>query len=102
MTKYKKVSRWIKIKYILITNRHSLADYAEKYDDKLLVMCFSHKGRLYAFDQFIRLSYPIMFEDNDGKTTVLSGYDSANWYNPFLIEIHQDGEYIRLWEEYEV
>lgn len=103
MTKYKKCSRWIKIRYIYITSRHSLADYAEPndIDNKLTLCCFYHNGKLYAIDQFMSLSYPIMFDDKDGKLTVVGYYDSTNWYNPLLLEIHPDGEYIRLWEEME-
>ena len=40
-----------------------------------------------------------MLEDADGIQAILGGYDSTQWYKPYLIEIHPDGEYIRLWNE---
>ena len=100
---YKVCSRWIKVNYITITPRHNLYDYADRYtetpDKKRDLYIFRHGGKLYALDQFERLSYPIMFEDTDGKLTVIGGVDSTQWYKPFLLEIHPDGEYIRLWQE---
>lgn len=104
MTKYKKISRWIKIKYIYVTNRHSLSDYAEldEENNKLLLCCFSHKGKLYAIGQFMRLPYPIMFDDTDGKLNVIGGCDATSYYNPYLLEIDDNGEYVRLWQEYEI
>lgn len=105
---YKKVSRWIKIKTAYVTERHSLYDYADDYaddfncvDNRRELLYFIHKGCQYALDQFMRMSAPITFTDSDGKLTILSGYDCTNFYNPYLLEIHPDGEYVRLWNEVE-
>lgn len=101
---YKKASRWIKIKTAYITERHSLYDYADDFDcvdNKRELLYFIHKGRQYALDQFMRISTPITFTDRDGKLTVLSGYDCTDYYNPYLLEVDNNGEYVRLWNEVE-
>lgn len=104
---YTPASRWIKVDFRIITPRHSLYEYGdgsgleEYHTNKELreVICFRHNGKLYALNQFMRLSYPIMLEDADGIQAIISGYDSTQWYKPYLIEIHPDGEYVRLWNE---
>ena len=88
----KRVSRWIKVRHKIITKRHKLYDYSD--DGNLWY--FTHKGEEYAIGQFIRLGYPIMWEEND-KLQYLSGYDCINYYNPLHIEIEDGGEYIRLY-----
>lgn len=98
---YKTVSRWIRVQYKEITRRHSLEPYADfrgLHRKTAGVLCFRHSGRWYALDQFLRMP-PIFFENEDGKTSYLSGYDCTNYYNTELIEIHPNGEYARLWEE---
>lgn len=94
-TTIKRVSRWIAIHFDCITPRHSLYEYS---DDGMLSW-FRHNGRKYAIGQFERLAYPIFFDDEDGKLAYLSGYDCTQWYKPYLIEIHPDGECIRLYTE---
>ena len=99
---YKKASRWIKIEYRYITKQHSLwnyADYEDKLDDKCCLICFKHSGKLYALNQFMRLSYPIMFDDKNGEKVIISAHDSTQWYNPYLLEMDDNGEYVRLWNE---
>ena len=82
---YKTVSRWIKVYYTL----------------KDCKPYFRHNGRRYYLDDFMRLSYPIMWEDKEGKLQHISGYYATTFNNPYLIEIDDCGEYIRLWEEIE-
>ena len=94
---YRRASRWIRIHLDYVTKRHSLFDYADGTDG--LLTWFRHGGRQYALGQFERLSYPIFFETEDGKESFLSGYDSTQWYKPYLIEIDDGGEYCRLYEE---
>lgn len=91
--KYRRASRWIRVDCIQITERHALADYA----DDGTVSCFRHGGRQYAIGQFMRLTYPEFYTDENGRTGFLSGYDATQWYNPLLIEIDDGGEYIRLY-----
>ena len=99
---YKRVSRWIKIDTRPVTKRHILFDYADTYDcedgDGLLT-CFRYSGRLYALGQFMRFSYPEFYEDADGKTAYLCGYDCTQWYKPLCCEIDESSQYIRLYEE---
>ena len=100
----KTVSRWIKRKLEVVTERHSLADYAHfeqagSEDEKRLWLdYFKHDGDLYALGQFERC-YPIM--DVEDKGIIISGYDSTVWYKPYCLEISDCGEYVRLWEEVE-
>lgn len=92
---YKRVSRWIHLEYMHVTPKHRLYEYA--YDGDLI--CFRHNGRLYALGQFERLTTPDFYEDENGKLQYISGYDSTEWYNPYLCEINDYGEYIRLYQE---
>jgi hypothetical protein len=80
---YKTISRWIRIRF---TQRDG-ASY------------FIFRNRRYHLDEFMRLTYPIMWEDAEGKLHHLSGYDAGDWYNPILLEMDDCGEYVRLWEE---
>lgn len=107
---YETGSRWIKVNYKIVTPRHSLYEYGDgsgldEYGgnkDLREVITFRHNGKVYALNQFMRLSYPIMLENEDGITAVISVYDATQWYKPYLLEIHPDGEYIRLWIEKEM
>lgn len=103
---YETASRWIKVNFEYVTPRHSLYEYGDGYgmeDDRREVITFKHNGKLYALNQFMRLSYPIMIENKDGDVLgIIGGYDSTEWYKPYLIEIDSNGEYIRLWNEKEL
>lgn len=99
---YGRASRWIKIRHDVVTPRHCLYDYAEgdfcdDMGDNLRVLDhFKYNKRDYALGQFLRLAGgPLELEDG----SLISGYDSANWYNTLFIEIDPCGEYIRLYEE---
>lgn len=99
--KIRRVSRWIHLEFKYVTKNHSLYDYGEAYSEeegKRSVYIFKHNNRLYALNQFERLSYPMFFEEN-GKKLFVSGYDSTQFYYPYLIEISDCGEYVRLYEE---
>lgn len=99
---YIRVSRWIKIICAEVTPRNSLYPYGDIYghdDNRSTVYLFRHKNKKYALGQFMRLTSPEFFIDKDGKTSFLSGYDATTYYKPLLIEIHPDGEYIRLYQE---
>jgi len=91
--KYQKQSRWIKINFGIIKNKNnSLYSYTEKDSS---IAYFTHSGKKYAISQFMRLSYPITIEEEG----IIGGYDVENSYNPYLLEISDSGEYVRLWEE---
>ena len=92
---YRRVSRWIKVEYTIITSRHRLADYADKQEGALWLTYFRYNNKEYALNQFMSLVAPVILEDG----SIIGGYDCTNWYNPLLLEIHPDGEYVRLWEE---
>ena len=102
--KYNRVSRWIKIKSKYVTRRHALSDYADFCDtnsEKIGILSyFRHDGKEYSIGQFMRTSCPIFLDEN-GKTSCISGYDCTQYYKPFLCEIDNDCEYVRLYEEIE-
>lgn len=102
-TTIQRETRWLKIRIEEVTKRHSLWCYADKTgtdDPRYGVLAyFIHNGKKYAVGQFMILSYPMFFEDENGKTNYLSGYDSTEWYHPYLIEIDDGGEYCRLYTE---
>lgn len=108
----KRVSRWIEIKHNYSPNkRNSLFYYATDengYRDGqnafnpangLYLDYFKWNGRTWAIEQFMRLDYPIFYNDSNGKLGVISAYDSENYYNPILIELDEYGEHVRVYEE---
>ena len=111
-TIYRK-SRWIKIQHNYNPNRHNslwyyVTDgngYVENQtgynpdENGLYLDYFRYNGRNYAINQFMRLTYPIFYEDKEGKWQYLSGYDGENYYNPILIELDECCEYVRVYEE---
>lgn len=100
--KYECVSRRINIHCDYVAKRHSLAEYVDfsnSEDGKGLLNWFRFHGEKYAIGQFMRLTTPYFFKDENGKTSYLCGYDCENYYNPLLIEITDSGEYVRLYRE---
>ena len=89
---YKRQSRWIEIKYRSVTERHSLYNFS---DDGILCY-FLRKGKEYALGQFMRFNPPL--EISNGKEIVkISGYDCTSYFYPYLIEINETGEAVRLY-----
>lgn len=108
----KRLSRWIRINHNYNVNkRNSLYYYATdengyregqtNYNPKngLYLDYFRFGGRNYAIEQFLRIDYPIFFENENGKTSYISGYDSENYYNPIMIEVDDCGEYVRVYSD---
>ena len=58
-----------------------------------------HYNRRIYLNDIASLHYPIMLEDTDGKTIVLSGYEPLCNTCCLLYEVHPDGEYMRIWQE---
>ena len=107
-----RISRWIKIRQNYnVSKRNSLYYYATDEngyregqtnynpENGLYLDYFKFNGRTYAIEQFYRMDYPIFFENEDGKTSYIAGYDSENYYNPLMIEVDECGENVRLYEE---
>ena len=105
-------SRWIKIQhsynvskrnglYYYATDENGYTEGSAQFDPEngLYLDFFRYGGRNYAINQFLRLDFPIMWNDEDGKTQFLSGYDSENYYSPIMIEIADDGETVRIYED---
>ena len=99
---YNKVSNWIEIKYQYITKRHSLSDYADfcgtDNEKEGLLTYFTFKGKKYTLGQFMRLSYPEFFKNEDGKQSFLCGYDCTDYYKPLMIEMNDCGDAVRLFQ----
>lgn len=97
--KFETISRWLQVKTCYVTKHSKLYDFAEpceiKNKKELLYFCF--KGTIYPMNEILRLSYPIFFENKDGKTSFLSGYYSG--YNGFYVEVDEYAESVRLWRE---
>ena len=113
-----RLSRWIKVHTNYApSKRNALWDYVRDgygygpYSDKfdpgqgLFLDYFRWNGRNWAIEQFYSTSgtigflAPMMFENEDGKTSFIAGYDSQNCFNPILIEVDDCGEYVRVYEE---
>lgn len=112
-----RVSRWIKIRQNFRPNRRNSLWYyvmdgnghregQSDYDPStgLFLDYFIWNGRKWALEQFIALGgmmggTPIFFENEDGKTSYIAGYDSENYYNPILIEFGDGYDYVRVYEE---
>jgi hypothetical protein len=95
---YKRASRWTKLEYMPVAKHNTLYDYADKSGEKPILCFFRHGGKKYAFDQFLRLGYPIILESGD----IISGFDGTQSFKPYFIQVHPDGEMIRLWEEVDI
>lgn len=93
-------SRWIQIHHDYVTKKHSLFEYADDYETpgtEGLLVWFRHKGKKYALGQFMRFNKIQYFEDN-GKRCSIGGYDYTQYYKPYLIEIDDCGEAVRLYQ----
>lgn len=111
-------SRWIEVRknynpnkrnrlWYYVTDGNGYREGQKGYDPSsgLFLDYFRWNGRNWAIEQFYSVSgtmgflAPIMFEDENGKTSYIAGYDSENYYNPILIEVDDCGEYVRVYEE---
>ena len=110
-------SRWIKIRHNYNpSKRNGMWDYvrdgygrgegSRDFDPAsgLYLDYFRWNGANWAIERFNSMygtmgAPPIFFEDENGKTSYISGYDSENYYNPILIELDDCGEYVRVYEE---
>ena len=60
---------------------------------------FVWNGKRIYLDHVMRLTYPVMYNDDNGKTGVISGYLTlTNWYG-VLVEINDSGDTVQLWNE---
>ena len=112
-----RLSRWISIRHNYNpSKRNRLWDYVRdgsgrgpfsssfNPDDGLCLDYFVWNGRKWALEQFLLLGgmmggAPIFFEDENGKTSYISGYDGENYYNPIMIELDECCESVRVYEE---
>lgn len=80
----KTASRWIKIRF-------GIKETTSPY--------FIKNGERIHLDWIMRTSSPIMYRDEEGRDGVISGYLCLCNWGGYLLEIHPDCEYVRLWEE---
>ncbi len=97
-------SRWIKIRRKYVTRKHSLAEYADfagtEDDGRGLLNYFYFRGKAYAIGQFMSLSYPVFFEDENGNLSFLCGHDCTDYsQNCLMIEMDDCCEAVRLFIE---
>lgn len=93
--KYRKVSRWIQIKDIPVTEGHFLFDYAEEG----VLECFRYGNSIYPINQIERISLVEIENANlDGSPAILTGsIPICNWGGIYT-ELDSAREHIRLWE----
>ena len=60
---------------------------------------FMWNGRRERLENISRLTYPIMYEDENGKIGVIGGYITICNVYGVLVELDTDREVIQLWEE---
>lgn len=103
-----RLSRWIRIQCLDVTERHPLWYYADEdtqVGKRRTVDGFRWNGRWYALGQFMRFGSgfcptpPPMFYDETGKLNYLGGYDSEEYFEPIMIEIDECGENVRVYKE---
>lgn len=113
-----RVSKWIKIRYLPISKRHRLWDYAtdsngyhpyqEKFNpgDDVFLDCFTFNGKQYALEQFLSTSSawsgawnPYYSSNNVDDSVILSGYEAEEYFHPLLLELDECGEYVRVYKE---
>lgn len=112
-----RVSRWIRVRHnynpskrnslwYYVTDGNGRKECHSDFDPTtgLCLDYFVWNGRKWAIEQFNSVYGtmgipPIFFEDENGKTSFISGYDSENYYNPILIELDDGCEYVRVYEE---
>lgn len=104
MKELKRVSRWISVDCLNITEKHSLYYYADKedcYNGKYPVMAFRWNNRWYAIGQFIgRFSMWGFDQKCERYPAYIHAYDGdGDLYCPLLMEMDEYGEKVRLYIE---
>ena len=62
---------------------------------------FVWNGQRYHLDDIGRLSYPVFFENENGKTDFCSGYICLCNWGGVLVQIDDSGEAVQLYDEIE-
>ena len=60
---------------------------------------FLWNGRRQRLDDIPRLTYPVFFENEDGKTDFCSGYICLCNWGGVLVQIDDSGEAVQLYDE---
>lgn len=107
MKELKRVSRWISVQWLEVTDKHSLWDYGLGWGDGYnmgstrVVEAFRWHNRWYAVDQFVGRYGIFGFDPECNKyPAYITGYDGAgDLYHPLLMETDRWGEKVRLYQE---
>ena len=62
---------------------------------------FLWNGKRVKSDEILRLAYPIMFNDKDGKLTVISGYINISNCYSVMVSLDSDSETVQLYYDFE-
>ena len=102
------ISGWLPIRYKMITNQHRLFDLAEEEEEqesksgkkKTRLLCYFVWGHCeYSINQVMKLTYPTFFENENGKTSFISGVVGISNTMGFAVEISDGGDAVRLFRE---
>lgn len=115
--KFQRVSRWITVQHNYtprknnrlwdyVTDSYGYKPYQEQFNPEngLFLDYFMFGGRSYAVEQFLRLgsmwsAVAYAYEDKEGKTAFLSGYDMDDYYDPIFVEFDEYCEKVRVYTE---
>lgn len=117
--KYQRVSRWIthhtnynprqdNALWDYVCDGNGYHPYEEKFNptEGLYLDYFRYKGKNYALDQFYALggvwvgSWPIEYDDGDGKSSYIGAIDmDGDMFHPLYLEVEEGCERIRLYKE---
>ena len=102
--KYRQVSRWITVKCAYVGPKHRLYGWANSFltdGNKRHLEYFTHAGRTYALEQFMRFGYPLTYAIDLENGSCLEAYDVTEYYKPYLLEFIGEEGMVRLWEQVE-
>ncbi len=70
-----------------------LTDWIQLKDGK-----FELNNKTYSLeDDFDNLNYPIFYDDDEGKLCFLSAVEKDEWVHPFLLELSECVDWIRVY-----
>lgn len=101
---YRPISGVLMVEYRYVTPRHSLYNYGDndgEVQGKRLVEIFRYKGRQYALGQFMRIGWPVGDYIRLETGEAIEGYDSTEYYKPYLLQLVGEENCVRLWEQVE-
>ena len=102
------ISGWLPIKQKRVTKQHWMFDYGDKGTEltsksgkkKTREVCYFSWGHSdYPLGLVIQLTYPMFFENEDGKTSYICGFVGISNSMGFSVEMDDSCEAVRLFTE---